>query len=157
MLQITQRPRILFTVSVARIYLPSYSFSTSSNFSRSTRERIMTRATNVERKKLLSLGICFGKFTKTGKFRLHITALDYLAPYAKVSLDPIKKFAVWVHKYILSINARLLNIFCTTVQGLGEAIRRVVVLVRKSRIEGWSWSHYRKYPSVSIIIMWAYI
>jgi len=54
----------------------------------------MTRATNVERKKLLSLGICFGKFTKTGKFRLHITALDYLAPYAKVSLDPIKKFAV---------------------------------------------------------------
>jgi 60S ribosome subunit biogenesis protein NIP7 len=51
-------------------------------------ERIMTRATNVERKRLLSLGVCFGKFTKTGKFRLHITALDYLAPYAK--------YKVWV-------------------------------------------------------------
>ncbi|XP_059146102.1 60S ribosome subunit biogenesis protein NIP7 homolog isoform X2 [Physella acuta] len=32
---------------------------------------------------LISLGSCFGKFTKSGKFHLHITALDYLAPYAK--------------------------------------------------------------------------
>lgn len=31
----------------------------------------------------MSLGTCFGKFTKSGKFRLHITALDFLAPYAK--------------------------------------------------------------------------
>ena len=29
------------------------------------------------------MGTCFGKFTKTGKFRLHITSLDYLAKYAK--------------------------------------------------------------------------
>ena len=34
------------------------------------------------RENLLSLGTCFGKFTKTKKFRLHVTALDYLAPYA---------------------------------------------------------------------------
>lgn len=34
----------------------------------------------------MSLGTCFGKFTKTHKFRLHITALDYLAPYAKVRM-----------------------------------------------------------------------
>jgi ribosome biogenesis protein Nip4 len=26
-----------------------------------------------------------GKFTKGGKFFLHITALEYLAPYAKVA------------------------------------------------------------------------
>ncbi|XP_005094014.1 60S ribosome subunit biogenesis protein NIP7 homolog isoform X1 [Aplysia californica] len=32
---------------------------------------------------LLSIGSCFGKFTKSGKFHLHVTALDYLAPYAK--------------------------------------------------------------------------
>lgn len=31
----------------------------------------------------MSLGTCFGKFSKTGKFRLHITALDFLAQYAK--------------------------------------------------------------------------
>ncbi|KAI8926767.1 PUA-like domain-containing protein [Entophlyctis helioformis] len=51
-------------------------------------EAIMKRATSVAREQLLSLGICFGKFTKTGKFRLHITALDYLAQFAK--------YKVWI-------------------------------------------------------------
>lgn len=47
-------------------------------------EKILKLAANVSGDKLVSLGTCFGKFTKTHKFRLHITALDYLAPYAKV-------------------------------------------------------------------------
>uniref|UniRef100_A0A4W5L444 NIP7 nucleolar pre-rRNA processing protein n=1 Tax=Hucho hucho TaxID=62062 RepID=A0A4W5L444_9TELE len=51
-------------------------------------ERILKLATNISRDKLVSVGTCFGKFTKTIKFRLHITALDFLAPYAK--------FKVWV-------------------------------------------------------------
>ncbi|KAI8804649.1 hypothetical protein BJ742DRAFT_823723 [Cladochytrium replicatum] len=51
-------------------------------------ESIMKKATSVTRDKLMSLGICFGKFTKTGKFRLHITGLEYLAQYAK--------YKVWV-------------------------------------------------------------
>lgn len=51
-------------------------------------EDIMKRATNVCRENLISFGVCFGKFTKTRKFRLHVTALDYLAPYAK--------YKVWV-------------------------------------------------------------
>uniref|UniRef100_A0A2K6M931 Nucleolar pre-rRNA processing protein NIP7 n=1 Tax=Rhinopithecus bieti TaxID=61621 RepID=A0A2K6M931_RHIBE len=46
-------------------------------------EKIMKLAANISGDKLVSLGTCFGKFTKTHKFRLHITALDYLAPYAK--------------------------------------------------------------------------
>ncbi|CAG8493283.1 3748_t:CDS:2 [Paraglomus brasilianum] len=46
-------------------------------------ESIMRRATSVGRDLLISLGVCFGKFTKTRKFKLHITALDYLAQYAK--------------------------------------------------------------------------
>jgi len=46
-------------------------------------ERIMKQAAHVARENLLSLGTCFGKFTKTKKFRLHVTALDYLAPYAQ--------------------------------------------------------------------------
>lgn len=29
------------------------------------------------------MGTCFGKFTKTGKFKLHITCLDYVSLYAK--------------------------------------------------------------------------
>ena len=51
------------------------------------RENIMKKATNVARENLVSLGTCFGKMTKSGKFRLHITALDFLAPYAKVSIQ----------------------------------------------------------------------
>jgi 60S ribosome subunit biogenesis protein NIP7 len=44
----------------------------------------MRKATSVGRDQLISLGICFGKFTKTGKFRMHVTCLDYIAQYAKV-------------------------------------------------------------------------
>ncbi|XJO71683.1 hypothetical protein BDV3_001154 [Batrachochytrium dendrobatidis] len=48
----------------------------------------MKKAISVSRDQLLALGVCFGKFTKTGKFRLHVTALDYLAQFAK--------YKVWV-------------------------------------------------------------
>ncbi|KAJ3080920.1 ribosome biosynthesis protein nip7 [Quaeritorhiza haematococci] len=37
---------------------------------------------------MISLGTCIGKFTKTGKFRLQITALEVLGQYAK--------YKVWV-------------------------------------------------------------
>ena len=46
-------------------------------------ERLMKHATNIPRKDLVSLGVCMGKFTATGKFRLQITGLDYLAQYAE--------------------------------------------------------------------------
>lgn len=45
-------------------------------------------ATSVARDNLLSIGTCLGKFTKTGKFRLHITALDIIAPHAR--------YKVWI-------------------------------------------------------------
>jgi len=47
-------------------------------------DKVMRRATNIPREKLLSLGTCFGKFTKSGKFRLHVTSLDYIAQYSQV-------------------------------------------------------------------------
>ena len=46
----------------------------------------MRKATNVARENLVSIGTCIGKFTKTKRFRLHVTALDFMAPYAKVRL-----------------------------------------------------------------------
>ena len=46
-------------------------------------EAQMKLATNVGRENLISIGTCFGKFTKGGKFRLHITCLDYLSQYAQ--------------------------------------------------------------------------
>ncbi|KAF8140376.1 secretory pathway protein Sec39-domain-containing protein [Boletus edulis] len=48
----------------------------------------MRLSISVARPNLISLGTCFGKFTKAGKFRLHITALDHIAQYAK--------YKVWV-------------------------------------------------------------
>ena len=52
----------------------------------------MKASTSISRDNLLHVGTCLGKFTKSGKFRLHITALEYLAQYAKVSF--IKRFYV---------------------------------------------------------------
>ena len=49
-------------------------------------EKTMKMAATIPRANLISLGTCFGKFTKSGKFRLHVTALDFLAPYAPVSI-----------------------------------------------------------------------
>ncbi|CAI5760731.1 unnamed protein product [Candida verbasci] len=51
-------------------------------------EQIAKFATSVSRSNLMSLGTCFGKFTKTGKFKLHITSLNYLSQYAK--------FKIWI-------------------------------------------------------------
>ena len=51
-------------------------------------EVLMRQATSIGREELLLIGTCFGKFTKTKKFRLHITCLDQLAQHAK--------YKVWV-------------------------------------------------------------
>ena len=51
-------------------------------------ERLMKAATSIHRDNLLHVGTCLGKFTKSGKFRLHVTALDQLSQYAK--------YKVWV-------------------------------------------------------------
>lgn len=46
----------------------------------------MRLSISISRPNLISLGVCFGKFSKTGKFRLHITCLDYLAQHAKYKI-----------------------------------------------------------------------
>ncbi|CAH1114404.1 unnamed protein product [Psylliodes chrysocephalus] len=53
-------------------------------------EKILKWANNIPSDHLISVGTCFGKFTKSNKFRLHVTALNYLAPYAqsKIWLKP---------------------------------------------------------------------
>uniref|UniRef100_A0A182MMT8 60S ribosome subunit biogenesis protein NIP7 homolog n=1 Tax=Anopheles culicifacies TaxID=139723 RepID=A0A182MMT8_9DIPT len=53
-------------------------------------EKILKLAETVPKEHMVSVGTCFGKFTKGNKFILHITALAYLAPYAqyKIWLKP---------------------------------------------------------------------
>jgi len=48
-----------------------------------TRLQLANLATSIARDKLLSLGVCMGKFSKTGRFRLHITSLPILAQHAR--------------------------------------------------------------------------
>ncbi|ORY30030.1 putative cytosolic large ribosomal subunit protein [Naematelia encephala] len=45
-------------------------------------------ATSIARPNLVSVGTCFGKFSKSGKFKLGVTSLDWLAKYAK--------YKVWI-------------------------------------------------------------
>ncbi|KAH8862246.1 60S ribosome subunit biogenesis protein NIP7 isoform 1 [Schistosoma japonicum] len=52
------------------------------------RSTLAKHAASIEKKHLLSFGTCIGRFSKTGKFKLHITALDFLSPYAM--------FRVWL-------------------------------------------------------------
>ncbi|NWZ28323.1 NIP7 protein, partial [Asarcornis scutulata] len=77
-------------------------------------EKLLKGAASIPRGSLVALGTCFGKFTKTQKFRLNVTALDFLAPYAKVgarspgrlgpsappppvlSAVPLSQYKVWV-------------------------------------------------------------
>lgn len=49
-------------------------------------EEIMKQATSIARPNLSYLGTCLGKFSKTRKFRLHVTSLEWLAKYAKYKI-----------------------------------------------------------------------
>ncbi|PSN43948.1 60S ribosome subunit biogenesis protein NIP7 [Blattella germanica] len=49
-------------------------------------EKLMQIGHTLPQQNLVNMGTCFGKFTKTGKFRLHITALNFLAPYAQYKM-----------------------------------------------------------------------
>lgn len=51
-------------------------------------ERLMRQATSIGRDDLVSLGTCFGKFTKSKKFHLKVTCLDIISQFAK--------YKVWV-------------------------------------------------------------
>lgn len=53
-------------------------------------EKVLNMGSMMNPDYIISIGTCFGKFTKSGKFRIHITSLDYLAPYAQVKIKMYK-------------------------------------------------------------------
>lgn len=53
-------------------------------------DQLIKAANGIKRKSLLCIGTCFGKFEPSGKFRLRITCLGYLARYAS--------YKVWLKK-----------------------------------------------------------
>ncbi|KAE8353757.1 hypothetical protein BDV28DRAFT_132533 [Aspergillus coremiiformis] len=64
--------RFVFRLSQSRVYY--------------VRLSIANLATSIPRDQLLSCGTCLGRFTKSGKFRLHVTALSVIAPIARNKL-----------------------------------------------------------------------
>ncbi|KAI6241422.1 60S ribosome subunit biogenesis protein NIP7-like protein [Aphelenchoides fujianensis] len=96
-------------------------------------EKLMRVAAVVERKQLISFGTCLGKFTKSGKFFLHITALDYLAPYAKwrVWLKPAAEQQFLYGNNILKSGVGRMTEGTEARQGadLGEYIRNEAALI----------------------------
>ncbi|VDM54690.1 unnamed protein product [Angiostrongylus costaricensis] len=63
-------------------------------------ESLMRQAGCIAREPLLSFGTCLGKFTKSHKFHLHVTALDYLAPYAKVICTFLSLLLLCLYMYV---------------------------------------------------------
>ncbi|KAL0206948.1 hypothetical protein P9112_012659 [Eukaryota sp. TZLM1-RC] len=53
-------------------------------------ESLLKASASINRKQLLSIGTCIGKFTHSGRFNLVITCLEYIAPHAlhKVWVKP---------------------------------------------------------------------
>lgn len=105
--------RSVFRVQGSRIYYVRESLANlATSYVATTRylrrnffdTRILTTY-SVARDNLLSLGTCVGKFTKTGKCRLHITVLDLIAPicrsvtllylYSQRRSNPIR-YKIWI-------------------------------------------------------------
>lgn len=68
----------------------TYCFREQSNKVYYVSEKILKLAENIGRERLISVGCCMGKFSKTNKFKFNIMALTYMAPYAqyKIWLKP---------------------------------------------------------------------
>lgn len=111
-------------------------------------ETAMRLAISVARPNLVSLGTCFGKFSKSGKFKLHITALDYLAQYAKYKVccmtDGRVSLQMCLTVVLTCILPRLL-----VHEGLDQAQWRDAIPVRKPRPQSTSREDYGRYPRTS--------
>jgi 60S ribosome subunit biogenesis protein NIP7 len=83
-------------------------------------EDILRKATNVSSESLISLGTCFGKFTKSRKFRLHITSLDCIAPFAKykVWLKPTSELSFLYGNHVLKAGLGRITEDCPKYQGV---------------------------------------
>jgi ribosome biogenesis protein Nip4 len=138
-------------------------------------ESLMKAATNISRDNLLHVGTCIGKFTKSGKFRLHITALEYLSQYAKVRRTRLEKKGTVIffqiemltmqkilsssasssHRYDVSISMYfriiiiiIITILAAKVQGLGETVGRNVLFVWKPCHKKRIDANDRKYTAI---------
>ena len=91
---------------------------------------------SVARPNLVSIGTCFGKFNKSGKFKLHITALDHLAQYAKYK---VRRVDFLIFTFIPNQTSRYVA------AGLDKTQWRDAFPLRKPRIESTPRANHRRH------------
>lgn len=120
-------------------------------------EATMKLATSVARPNLVSLGTCLGKFSKNGKFRLHISSLDLLAKYAKYKVSVLcmvsnrKLNGVESGRGSPDSLIRYMGYgiwetdICMVLSGVDQAQWRDAIFVREPRAQSAPRSHNRGY------------
>lgn len=98
----------------------TYCFRLHNNHVYYVNEAVMRRATNIKAENLVSLGTAFGKFTKSRKFVLAITALDCVAPFAKykVWLKPTAELSFLYGNHVLKAGLGRITEDCPKYQGV---------------------------------------
>ena len=83
-------------------------------------ERLLRYAAVVGKKDLVAVGTCMGKFSKSRKFKLHITALNVISPYAKfkVWLKPSSELSYCYGNHILKAGLARMSDNCPQYQGV---------------------------------------
>ena len=85
-------------------------------------EALVKKAISISREKLVGLGTCIGKFTKSGKFHLIASCLDLLATHAKykIWLKPSAEMSFLYGNHV--IKSGLARITDNTMQNQGVVI-----------------------------------
>lgn len=136
------RDRVYYVSEVSRfLTLCRTAMGRLTLLSDATLQLAMRQAVSVARPNLISLGTCFGKFSKTGKFRLHITALDHLAQYAKYKVS--RRF---VDKtYPAARKMLMFSCLFLSFTGLDQAEWRAALPLRQPRRQGASGPHHGRH------------
>merc|ERR1739848_99025 len=115
-------------------------------------ERLLRASAPVARKQLNSIGTCFGKFTKTRKFRLHITALEFLAQYAKykVWVKPSAELSFLYGNHVLK--AGLGRITENTAKHQGVVIYNMADVPLGFGVTARSTQEYRRSDATDIVV-----
>ena len=103
-------------------------------------ETVMKSAASVSRDSILHMGTCFGKFSKSGKFRLHITALEYLAQFA-------------VHKVWVKSNAEMSFLYGNNVIKKTFVIKENNLVYLNFMIDAYLTQSYLSLTHIVIIIL----
>jgi len=82
--------------------------------------QVLQFAENITFERLKTLGTCFGKFTKSKKFKLEITCLDYIAQYAEYKLwvKPQAELSFLYGNHILKTGLGRITEDCPQYQGV---------------------------------------